>query len=147
MPEKAAIKKMIDDGLLEGDFSVKKAGHPASYYATRHIYLDCRGSLQIHPSTGWGNWIGTITWSHDARSGVTVIGEDMTPAVDRPVTVDEGAYIGSFALLYNCHIKHHSIVACGAVVRNMTVEPYTIVEGNPARVIKKFIDGKWIKCT
>lgn len=147
MPEKAAIKKMTDEGLLDGAFSLEKAGHPAGYYAIRHVYLDCRGTLSIHPGSGWGSFIAVITWSHDASTGTIVEGEDMTRCVDRPVTIDEGAFIGSRAILYNCHIKHHAIVACGAVVRNMTVESYTVVEGNPARPIKQFVDGKWIKCT
>lgn len=141
--EDAAIKKMVDAGLLDGSFSLEKAGHHAGYYATRHICLDCRGSLSIHPGSGWGSWIVVITWSHDTRTGTIIEGEDMSKAVDRPVTVDEGAFIGTRALLYNCHIKHHAIVACGAVVRNMTVESYTIVEGNPAKVIKRFVNGKW----
>jgi len=146
MPEKAAIKRMADALLLEGEFSREKAGHLAGYYAIRHIYLDCRGTLSIHPITGWGNYAAVITWSHDASTGTIVEGEDMTQVVDRPVTIDEGVFIGSYAILYNCHIKHHAIVACGAVVRNMTVEPYTVVEGNPARPVKQFIDGKWVKC-
>jgi len=62
----------------------------------------------------------------------------------KPVTIDEGAQIYSFSLLYNCHIKHHAVVACGAVVRNMTVEPWTMVEGNPAKVIKKWDGERWV---
>lgn len=145
--EDVAIKEMIDAKLFDGAFTLEKAGHHAGYYAVRRTYLDFRGSLSIHPGSGWGSWIVVITWSHDVSTGTIVEGEDMSRVVDRPVIVDEGAFIGSRAILYNCHIKHHAIVACGAVVRNMTVEPYTIVEGNPARPIKKFVDGKWIKCT
>ena len=135
---------MTDARRLHGSFSQQKAGHPASFYNTRQIFLDCRGSLSIHPNTGWGWFAAVITQSHDTSSGETIHGQNMTGVVDRPVTIDEGAYIGSFAVLYNCHIQHHAIVACGAVVRNMTVPPYTIVEGNPARVVKEYRDGKWI---
>jgi len=143
-PEEEAIKGMIADRRCHGIFDRAAAGHPPSFYRTRRIFLDFRGGLSIHPNTGWGWFASVITASHDTISGETIHGQQVTDVVDRPVTIDEGAYIGSYAVLYNCHIKHHGIVACGAVVRNMTVEPYTIVEGNPARAVREFKDGKWV---
>ena len=141
--EGVAVNNMTAARLLHGTFSLEKAGHPASFYLTRQIFLDCRGSLSIHPETGWGWFAMVITESHDTSSGSITRGENMTKAVDRPVTVDKGAFIGSRAILYNCHIEHHAMVACGAVVRNMTVSAYTVVEGNPARVVRKFENGEW----
>lgn len=143
MSEQAAIERMIAQRRCHGHFDIGKAGHPASFYDTRCTFLDFRGPLSIHPQTGWGWFASVITTSHDTSTGQTVCGENVTPTVPRPVTIDEGAYIGSYAILYNCHIGHHAIVACGAVVRNMTVEPYTVVEGNPARPISRFVDGVW----
>jgi len=138
--EDAAIKFMVDNKYFEGDFSLEKAGHHAGYYEARRTCLDFRGALHIHPTAEFGDYVTAITWSHDVSDG-----EYSTKIVDKPVIVDAHAFIGSRALLYNCHVKHHGIVACGAVVRNMVVEPYTIVAGNPARVIKRFVDGKWVK--
>ena len=115
-----------------------KTGKPLSYFAMRGIFLDCRGPLKIHPNSEWGWHVMVLTRSHDVSGG-----SYSQTRVERPVTVDEGAWICSRALLYNCHIKHHAIVACGAVVRNMTVEPHTIVEGNPAVPTRRFVDGKW----
>jgi acetyltransferase-like isoleucine patch superfamily enzyme len=138
------VIEMTASRRLHGTFSLEKAGHPAGFYNTRKTFLDFRGPLSIHPSTGWGWYAVVITTSHDTISGETIHGENMTGVVEKPVTIDEGAYIGSYAILYNCHIQHHAIVACGAVVRNMTVPPYTIVEGNPARIVKEYRDGKWI---
>ena len=143
--EQASIQRMIANRRMHGIFDQAKAGHPAPFYETRQIFLDCRGQLSIHPNTGWGWFAAVITTSHDTVSGETMYGENMSKVVDRPVTVDDGAYIGSFAILYNCHIKHHAVVACGAVVRNKTVEPYTVVEGNPAKPVKVFENGKWVK--
>jgi acetyltransferase-like isoleucine patch superfamily enzyme len=143
--EDAAIKFMVDNKLFDGDFTLEKAGHHAGYYEMMRTYLDFRGTLRIHPSVDFGSFVSIITLSHDIRGGCISPKKDASDLVDRPVIIDEGTFIGSHSLLYNCHIGHHSIVACGAVVRNITVEPYTIVEGNPARVVKKFIDGKWVK--
>ena len=125
---------------LHGTPTPDKIGKPLAYFCTRGTFLDCRGPLKIHPKSEWGWHVMVITRSHDVSEGAY-----SQARVERPVTVDEGAWIGSRALLYNCHVKHHGIVACGAVVRNMTVEPYTIVAGNPAVPIKRYVGGKWEK--
>lgn len=117
----------------------KSVGHPESYFAMRYMWLDCRGPLTISPTAVFGFGVKIITRSHDMTHG-----EFDVHVVDRPVQVDDGAQVYSFALLYNCHIKHHAVVACGAVVRNMTVEPWTMVEGNPARVTKCWNGERWI---
>jgi len=115
-------------------------GHPYKYWEYRDAFLDCRGPLAINPGSHWGWGTKVITRSHHINDGRFHV-----ESIDKPVTVDCGAQIYSFAILYNCHIKEGAIVACGAVVRNMIVEPYTMVEGNPARVIKKWDGEKWAK--
>ena len=146
MSEEAALKTLISKRRLHGVFDLEKAGHPVSFYELHNIFIDFRGPLSIHPKTGWGWFAAVITTSHDTIGGEVIFDNDlMSRVVGRGVTIDEGAYIGSFAILYNCHIKHHAIVACGAVVRNMTVEPYTVVEGNPAVATRRFENGKWVR--
>jgi len=132
-------QRMIARNLLHGAPTPDKIGRPVAYYDQRDIFLDCRGSLKIHPNTNWGWQVMVLTRSHNVTTG-----EFGPPVVNRPVTVDEGAWICSRALLYNCHIEHHAIVACGAVVRNTTVPPYTIVEGNPAVPTRHFENGHWV---
>jgi acetyltransferase-like isoleucine patch superfamily enzyme len=63
--------------------------------------------------------------------------------VYKSVEVDEGAWIASGAILYNCKIGRNSIVAAGAVVKNMTVPDNCMVEGNPAKIVAFFTAGKW----
>ena len=140
MTDKKIEERMIADRLLHGQWRPGKIGKPLSYFETRRVFLDCRGPLRIDPSSEWGWFVMVLTQSHDVSNG-----EYTNPVVQRGVTVDEHAWIGSRALLYNCHVKHHAIVACGAVVRNMTVEPYTVVQGNPARAYKRFVEGEWVK--
>ena len=130
---------MFDKRLIHGTPTVEQIGKPLSYFCQRNIFLDCRGTLQIHPTSEWGWNVMVITQSHDISSGQWVV-----TTCDRPVMVEEYAWICSRALLYNCHIQHHAVVAAGAVVRNMTVEPYTVVEGNPALAVKRYVDGQWI---
>jgi len=138
-PQQQAEALMIGKHTLHGQWTPDKIGKPLEYFALRETFLDCRGNLKIHPGSEWGWFVSVITMSHDITEG-----HYSDKAAPRTVTVDEGAWICSRALLYNCHVQHHAIVACGAVVRNMTVEPYTIVEGNPARVTRRFVDGQWV---
>jgi acetyltransferase-like isoleucine patch superfamily enzyme len=130
---------MTGKHALHGKWTPAMIGKPLEYFALREAFIDCRGTLKIHPTSEWGWYVTVITRSHDVSGG-----QYSKETVDRPVTVDEHAWICSRALLYNCHIQHHAIVACGAVVRNMTVEPYTVVEGNPAVPVRRFVDGQWV---
>ena len=128
---------MIGSKKLLDNFNQSKAGHPFSYYSDRCVYLDFRGNLSIHPSTDWGYEVLVLTCSHNISDGT------FGKPVKRAVIVKEGAWICSRAILYNCIIGEGAIVACGAVVQNVEVPPHTIVEGNPARIVKVFEDGAW----
>ena len=130
--------EMLGKRLIHGVPTMEAIGKPLDYFNLRNIFLDCRGLLKIDPTSEWGWFVTIITLSHCISTGQWDVG-----VLNRSVAVDAYAWICSNALLYNCHIKHHAIVACGAVVRNMTVEPYTIVEGNPARAVRRYVDGKW----
>lgn len=110
-------------------------GHPVEYYTDREITLDCRGELHISPLSNWGIGVKVITATHDTEAFGAV--------VYRPVVVEAGAWICSYAILYNCHIGENAIVAIGAVVRSMNVPANAMVEGNPARIIEVRKDERW----
>lgn len=64
-----------------------------------------------------------------------------------PIIVEDECWVGSNAVLTaGVTIGKHSVVGAGSVVTK-DVPPYTIVVGNPARVIKKYdFDKKeWVK--
>ncbi len=114
-------------------------GLPADYFKRRGITLDCRGPLVIDKRTTWGFGVVVLTLSHDIRGGPGPIG----PVVPYGVRVDAYAWIGSCAVLAGCHIGEGAIVAAGTVVRGQNVAPGVMVAGNPARVIARWIGGKW----
>lgn len=59
------------------------------------------------------------------------------PLVTAPITICDGVWIGARAIvLPGITIGEGAIVAAGAVVTK-DVEPWTVVGGNPAKVIKK----------
>ena len=102
-----------------------------AFYQKRRISLDVRGPLVIDHKSRWGFDIRVLTASHDPETRQTV---------PRGVTIERDAWICSYSLLYNCVIREGAIVAAGSVVRSCEVKPYTMVAGNPARVIARCPD-------
>ena len=111
-------------------------GHPAQYYTDRDCVIDCRGPLDISPDSFWGLNVRVITASHDP--------DNFSAVVYRPVKVDAGAWICSDAILYNCYIGENAVVGLGCVVRSRDVPAGTMVEGNPARIIARRVNGEWV---
>lgn len=100
--------------------------------------IDYRGDLRVSPLSYFGFGVTIITQTHVIDKG------SFTPYVkNKSVIVDEYAWITSKSILYDCHIMHHGIVSVGAVVDGITVEPFTIVAGNPARPVAKWNGTKW----
>lgn len=126
MPQRLAV--------VLGEFKEEKMGHPLQYYIDRGAFLDCRGPITISPTAMLGYCVTVLTGSHRA---------DDLDVVYRPIVVHDNAWVASNALLYNCEIGKGAIVAAGTVVRSRNVPPDTMVEGNPARVIARRIDGEW----
>jgi acetyltransferase-like isoleucine patch superfamily enzyme len=123
--------------LFLGDFDIKKVGKPAEYFWTHQIWIDFRGDVKIHPDAFVGYGVKILTASHIFETGVC------GKAILKHVWIDDSSFVGAFSLLYNCWLQHHAVVAAGAVVRNITVPPYCIVEGNPAKIVKQFKEGRW----
>jgi acetyltransferase-like isoleucine patch superfamily enzyme len=94
---------------------------------------------------------GSITVERDAFFGHNVIiaagthtpellGNDRfrkLPAAGYDVRICEGAWIASGAIIIGpCAVGRHAVVAAGSVVTE-DVEPYTVVAGVPARVVRR----------
>ncbi len=120
-----------------GDFqNQSKCGHPISYFDQRDCWVDCRGKdmLQISGECFFGWDVKLITASHS----VVDWPNDFGNVIFKPIIIHRLAWITSFCILYNCEIGEGAIVAPGSVVCGQKVEPWTLVEGNPAKVIKKY---------
>lgn len=96
--------------------------------------IDCIHKVTIEKNVITGHDIMLITGSHDP----TVFGEERRASNGGgPITIHEGAWICSRAIIIGpCDIGEHAVVGAGAVVID-DVPPYTLVAGNPA-VIKKY---------
>lgn len=93
--------------------------HPVSWVSTSPVFYEGRDSVKTKFST-----------KKRAPVKTTIIGHDVW--IGQNVLVKQGVTIGI-----------GSIVGMGSVVTK-DVEPYTIVAGNPARVIRKRFDNKII---
>ena len=118
----------------------RDVGKSAHYFAERGCFIDCRGELEIDPTAELGFDIRIFTATHDPD---WLLG-GITGYRFAKVTIGPNAWICSSAMLYNCTIGEGAIVALGSVVRSMTVHPFTMVAGNPAKIIGYFKDGEWI---
>lgn len=117
-----------------GDFSEQKIGLPREYFEQRDIFVDCRWPkmITIHPTANFGWMIQLHVGSHDPTP------DRFGDVRQRPIDIEAHAWIASSAILHNCRIGEHAVVAIGSVVRGVDVPPYTMVEGNPARAIRRF---------
>ena len=108
------------------------------------------GSVVIGPVT-----IGTdvIIAQHVVLSGLNHSYEDVSrsireqPVVTRPLVIVDECWIGANVVITaGVTIGRHSVVAGGSVVTR-NVPPYSVVGGNPARLLKQYdpVEKIWIK--
>jgi len=134
------LQLLIDNQRILGVYNpAKVSGLSPQWFWDRWIDLiDFRGNLQIRTKNlVLGRKVCIITASHIISSGAT------GGWSKKRVWIEDNVYIGSRSLLYNCVIRNNAVVACGSVVRDMIVPPFTMVEGNPARICGTFEDGMW----
>ncbi|GAB3897685.1 acyltransferase [Larkinella knui] len=108
------------------------------------------GSVVIGPVT-----IGTdvIIAQHVVVSGLNHSYEDVSrsireqPVVTRPIVIEDECWIGANVVITaGVTIGRHSVVAGGSVVTR-DVPPYSVVGGNPARLLKQYdtTEKIWVK--
>jgi acetyltransferase-like isoleucine patch superfamily enzyme len=94
------------------------------------------GEVTVGEYAFFGHNVSILTGTHDW----TKFGAERQVAVPpsgRDVVVEEGAWVSSNAIVVGpCRIGAHSVVGVGSLVLR-DVEPYTIVAGNPARVLRE----------
>ncbi|MBN2406064.1 MAG: acyltransferase [Elusimicrobia bacterium] len=68
---------------------------------------------------------------------VTVVAHDRSRLMVAPILIQKGAFIGTGSIvLPGVTVGHNSVVGAGSVVTK-DVNPYTVVAGSPAKIIKK----------
>ncbi|AKB19819.1 acetyltransferase [Methanosarcina sp. WH1] len=84
-----------------------------------------------------GIGMGTMIFAHSNPTCSPYLKKKYYPREVKPVTIKSGAWIAPGSIiLAGITIGEHSVVGAGSVVMK-NVEPYTVVVGCPARVLKK----------
>ena len=74
-----------------------------------------------------------ITGNHITKPGEKMTNEDL---MGQDVIVEEDVWIGTrVTLLAGAHICRGAIIGAGSVIRTSKVPPYSIVMGNPAKIV------------
>jgi len=93
------------------------------------------GEITLGKHAFFGHNVSVLTGNHD----ITKYGAERqvaVPASGRDVVIEEGVWVSSNATVVGpCRIGAHAVVGVGSLVLR-DVDPYTVVAGNPARVLR-----------
>jgi acetyltransferase-like isoleucine patch superfamily enzyme len=94
------------------------------------------GTVTLGEYAFFGHDVAVLTGTHD----IDRFGRDRQlafPRAGRDVVIGEGVWLASHVLVLGpVSIGEHAVVAAGSLVRE-DVEPYTVVAGRPAKIVKQ----------
>jgi acetyltransferase-like isoleucine patch superfamily enzyme len=102
------------------------------YLDIHHSHPDRENSLILGDRVAIGNNVSIYT--HDSLYNLVTDGRE--PVNFGRVVIGDHVNVSPNAFLYDCRIGSHSIVAPGAVVAGGEYPPYSLIAGNPAKVVK-----------
>jgi acetyltransferase-like isoleucine patch superfamily enzyme len=93
------------------------------------------GQITVGEYAFFGHNVSVLTGTHDwTRFGAQR--QVAVPTSGRDVVIEEGVWVSSHAIVVGpCRIGAHAVVGVGSLVLR-DVECYTVVAGNPARVLR-----------
>ncbi len=108
--------------------------HPTAVVNNALLNLSS-GEITVGEYAFFGHNVSILTGTHDwTKFGAAR--QVAVPKSGRNVVIDEGAWVSSNAtVVAPCHIGAHAVVGVGSLVLR-DVEAYTVVAGNPARVLR-----------
>jgi len=115
------------------------------------FYNLSKSKIGNNSGIGMASYIGTVEIGNDVMMGPEVVILSLDHAYfeslilirnqglrqDRPVVIEDDVWIGTRAIILpGVRIGQGAVVAAGAVVTK-NIEPYSVVAGNPAKLINK----------
>jgi len=104
----------------------------------REVSIDYTGFVTIENDVWLSEGVSIHSHSHAISSTTERLGRDKNKIHKKTVILRKGCWIGSRAIILPQVgvIGEGAIVAAGSVVTKQ-VDPYTVVAGNPAKIIKR----------
>jgi acetyltransferase-like isoleucine patch superfamily enzyme len=88
-----------------------------------------------------GHHIYITDQNHGYEDVTTTISSQIQP--EREVVIGDGAWIGhGSVVLPGAHIGKHCVIGANSVVTG-EIPDFSVAVGNPARVIKQYVNGEW----
>jgi acetyltransferase-like isoleucine patch superfamily enzyme len=119
--------------LVHGDRSRLRI-HPTAV-VNNALFNVGSGDITVGEYAFFGHNVSVLTGTHD----ITKFGRERQlaiPRTGRDIVIGEGAWVASNAMVLGpCVIGAHAVVGGGSLVLG-DVEPYTIVAGSPAKVLR-----------
>ena len=124
--------------LYASEFSSIKIGLNASFNANVMINARGKGKITIGNNVLIGPNVVLRSSNHSFKTTKkSIMEQGMT---EGEIIIHDDVWIGSNAvILPNCEVGNGVIIAAGAVVTN-NIDPYSIVGGVPAKLIKKRVN-------
>jgi acetyltransferase-like isoleucine patch superfamily enzyme len=141
-PVRAIVEQALDESL----YRYRVHGNRARLHldptavVNNALFNVSAGEITVGRHAFFGHNVCVLTGSHD----ITKFGRDRmlpSPRSGRDVVIHEGAWLASNVLVLGpCEIGAHAVVAAGSLVLR-DVEPYTVVAGSPAKVLRTIEHG------
>jgi acetyltransferase-like isoleucine patch superfamily enzyme len=141
-PVEALVAERIEELKLDALYSYRWHGDrsrlhiPDTAVVNNALFNMSGGTITLGEYAFFGHDVAVLTGTHD----IAKFGRDRQlgfPRSGRDVVIGDGVWLASHVLVLGpVKIGDHAVVAAGSLVRE-DVEPYTVVAGRPAKVVKK----------
>jgi acetyltransferase-like isoleucine patch superfamily enzyme len=141
-PVEALVAERVKELKLDALYSYRWHGDrsrlhiPDTAVVNNALFNMSGGTITLGEYAFFGHDVAVLTGTHD----IGKFGRDRQlgfPRSGRDVVIGEGVWLASHVLVLGpVTIGDHAVVAAGSLVRE-DVEPYTVVAGRPAKVVKK----------
>jgi acetyltransferase-like isoleucine patch superfamily enzyme len=136
------VAKEVEERKLDALYSYRWHGDrsrlhiPDTAVVNNALFNLSGGTITIGEYAFFGHDVAVLTGTHDIEQFGRAR-QLAFPRSGRDVVIGEGVWLASHVLVLGpVTIGEHAVVAGGSLVRE-DVEPYTVVAGRPAKVVKK----------
>ena len=140
----AEVARQVEQQKLDALYKYRWHGDrsrlhiPETAVVNNALFNVSGGEITLGEYVFFGHDVAILTGTHDIEK--FGLERQMTfPRSGRDVVIGDGVWLASHVLVLGpVTIGEHSVVAGGSLVRE-DIEPYTVVAGRPAKVVKKIV--------